>query len=177
SGLGHELTAQFNDQPIVILNESYVATGTDGRQGEVLHTFRDVAPGTYTIRVKAWDINNNSSEGTLTIVVSARPGLAVTLLRASPNPVSIQTTLIAELNRSGEPLDWTSGIYDLTGRLLYQQTGQCTDCEANLVVGNWDGLTKTGESMANGLYIVHCQVRSAVDGTVAKTTCRLVLAK
>ncbi|WP_461136284.1 type IX secretion system sortase PorU [Spirosoma lituiforme] len=177
SGLGHELMVQLNDQPAVILNESYVATGTDGRQGEVSYTFRDVTPGTYTIRVKAWDINNNSSEGTLTIVVSARPGLAVTLLRASPNPVSTQTTLIAELNRSGEPLDWTSGIYDLTGRLLYQQTGQCTDCEANLVVGNWDGLTKTGESMANGLYIVHCQVRSAVDGTVAKTTCRLVLAK
>lgn len=177
SGLGHELTAQLNNQPLVILNERYVATGTDGRQGEVLYTFRDMAPGTYTIRVKAWDINNNSSEGALTIIVSARPGLAVVRFRASPNPVSDQTILIAELNRSGEPLDWTSDIYDLTGRLLYQQAGQCTNCEANLSVGNWNGLTKTGEPLANGLYIVHCQVRSAIDGTVAKTTCRLVLAK
>ncbi|AKD57357.1 type IX secretion system sortase PorU [Spirosoma radiotolerans] len=177
SGLGHELTAQLNAQPVVVLNESYVATGTDGRQGEVLYTFRDIAPGTYTIRVKAWDINNNSAEGSLTIVVSARPGLEVTILRASPNPVNSQTTLTAELNRSAEPLDWTSGIYDLTGRLLYQQTGQCTDCDANLVVGTWDGLTKTGAPLANGLYIVHCQVRSAVDGTIANATCRLVLAK
>ncbi|GAB3810114.1 type IX secretion system sortase PorU [Spirosoma humi] len=177
SGLGHELTAQLNDQPVVILNESYVATGTDGRQGEVVYTFRNVIPGTYTIRVKAWDINNNSAEGTLTIVVSARPGLEVTILRLNPNPVSSQTTLSAELNRSGEPLDWTSGIYDLTGRLVYQQTGQCTNCEANLAVGTWNGLTKTGEPLANGLYIVRCQVRSAVDGTVANATCRLVLTK
>ncbi|RYF55155.1 MAG: T9SS type A sorting domain-containing protein [Cytophagaceae bacterium] len=113
----------------------------------------------------------------MTIVVSARPGLEVTILRASPNPVSSQTTLSAELNRSGEPLDWTSGIYDLTGRLVYQQTGQCTDCEATLAVGTWNGLTKTGASLANGLYIVRCQVRSAIDGTVANSTCRLVLAK
>ncbi|GAB3784997.1 type IX secretion system sortase PorU [Spirosoma horti] len=177
SGLGHELTAQLNAQPVVVLNESYVATGIDGRQGEVLYTFRDIAPGTYTIRVKAWDINNNSAEGTLTIVVSARPGLKVTILRASPNPVSTQTTLIAELNRSGEPLDWTSSIYDLTGRLLYQQAGQCTDCDANLVVGTWNGLTNAGAPLANGLYIIHCQVRSVVDGTVANTTSRLILTK
>ncbi len=177
SGLGHDLTAQLGSQPAVILNENYVANGTDGRQGEVQYTFRDVAPGTYTIRVKAWDINNNSTEGALTIVVSARPGLEVAMLRASPNPVVRQTTFKAELNRSGEPLDWTLGIYDLNGRLLNQQTGQCTDCDANLNMGTWEGLTQTGALLPNGLYIVHSQVRSAVDGSVANSTCRVLLTK
>ncbi|WP_381504478.1 type IX secretion system sortase PorU [Spirosoma flavum] len=177
SGLGHELTARLNAEPVVILNESYVANGADGRQGEVQYTFRDVAPGTYTIQVKAWDINNNSAEGTLTIIVSARPGLEVNRLRASPNPVTAQTSLVAELNRSGEPLDWTSSIYDLTGRLINQQKGQCTDCEAIIDAGTWSGLTNSGQSLPNGLYIVQFQVRSAVDGTVANGTCRLLLTK
>ncbi len=177
SGLGHELTVQLNNQPDIVLNENYIATGIDGRNGEAQYTFRDVAPGTYPIRVKAWDINNNSTEGALTLIVSARAGLEVRILRASPNPVTAQTTVTAELNRSGEPLDWTLGIYDLQGRLLNQQAGQCTDCEAVLNAGAWNGLTNTGQSLPNGLYVVQFQVRSAVDGTVATSTCRIILTK
>jgi hypothetical protein len=177
SGLGHELTAQLDSQPVVVLNETYVANSSDGRQGEAQYTFRDVTPGTYTIRVKAWDINNNSSEGALTIVVSERPGLALRTLRASPNPVIAQTTLTVELNRSGEPLDWTLGIYDLNSRLLNQQTGQCTNCDATVDVGVWDGLTSAGQPVSNGLYIVRLEIRSASDGTTAVGTSRLILTK
>ncbi len=177
SGLGHELTAQLNSQPAVVLNENYVANGADGREGDVQYTFRDLSPGTYTIRVKAWDINNNSAEGTLTIIVSARPELAVRVLRANPNPVGAQTTFTAQLNRSGEPLDWTIGVYDLNGLLMSEQAGQCTNCDALLDVGVWNGLTNTGQPVSDGIYIVQCQVRSAVDGSTANSSCRIVVTK
>ena len=177
SGLGHELTAQFGSQPSVILNDMYVANGSDGRQGDVRYTFRNVAPGTYPVRVKAWDINNNSVEGALSIVVSERPGLTLRALRTSPNPVLTEAALTAELNRSGEPLDWTVGIYDLSGRLLNQQTGQCTDCPATLTVGTWDGRTDAGQPMPNGLYVLRLKVRSAADGSMADGSGRLLLSK
>ncbi len=177
SGLGHELTVQLNAQPTVVLNENYVAIGSDGRQGEAVYTFRDLTPGTYAIRAKAWDVNNNSAEGTLTIIVSDRPELAIHALRASPNPVSNQTTFVVELNRSGEPLDWTSSVYTLAGQLLYQQAGQCTDCDALLTAGTWNGVSTTGQPVANGLYIVQIQVRSVVDGSVANGNCRVVVTK
>ena len=177
SGIGHELTARFGDQPVVILNEYYVAQGSGGRQGTVKYTFRQVLPGTYTIRVKAWDINNNSTEGTLTIVVSERPGLALRAFKASPNPVVAQTSLTVELNRSGEPLDWTVGVYDLNSRLLSQQTGQCSNCESTVTVGEWNGSTGGGQPLANGLYIIRVDIRSAVDGSVATGTGRIVLTK
>jgi len=177
SGLGHQLTAQLNNQEKVVLNDYYIAAGADGRQGVVQYRFRDLIPGTYTIQVKAWDINNNSTEGALTIVVSERPGLALLMLRVNPNPVVSQATVTAELNRSGEPLDWTLSIYDLNGRLLNQQSGQCTDCDATLDVGTWSGFTDTGQSLPNGLYIVRLNVRSATDGTVASSTGRMVLTK
>lgn len=177
SGLGHDLTAQINGQPVVILNDYYVADGTDGRQGEVNYTFRNMTPGTYTIRGKAWDINNNSTEGALTLVVSDRPGLIVKSLRTSPNPVVTQAIVTAELNRSGEPLDWMLGVYDLNSRLVMQQTGQCTNCEAMLEVGTWSGLTSSGQWVPNGLYIVRLDVRSATDGAAATGTQRVVLTK
>lgn len=177
SGLGHELTAQFGNQSPLILNDAYVATGSDGRQGEVRYTVRNVASGTYVVQVKAWDINNNSVEGALSIVVSERPGLTLRALSASPNPVATETTLTAELDRAGEPLDWTVGIYDFSGRLLHQQTGQCTDCPAALTVGSWDGRTSAGQPMPNGVYVLQLLVRSVVDGSVARGSGRLLLTK
>lgn len=177
SGLGHELTAQLGNQPPVLLNDLYVATSANGRQGEVRYTFRNVVSGTYRVRAKAWDINNNSVEGALSIVVSERPGLTLRAFRASPNPVLIEATLTAELDRAGEPLDWTMGIYDINGRLLNQQTGQCTDCPATVNVGTWDGRTKTGHLMPNGLYILQLQVRSVTDGSTITGSGRVLLTK
>lgn len=177
SGLGHELTAQVDEQAPVILNDYYVASGNDGRQGDVNYTFRNMLPGTYTIRVKAWDINNNSTVGTLTIIVSDRPGLAVKSLRVSPNPVVAETTLSVELNRSGEPLDWTVSIYDLNGRVVNKQADQCTNCGAVFDIGSWSGLTSNGQWLPNGLYVARLEIRSATDGSVATSTQRLVLTK
>lgn len=177
SGLGHELVAQFGGQSPVILNDTYVANGSDGRQGEASYTFRSVASGTYRVRVKAWDINNNSVEGALSIVVSERPGLTVRALRASPNPVLTEATLTAELDRTGESLDWTVGIYDLSGRLVNQQTGGCSDCPATIDVGTWNGRARAGQPMPDGLYILQLQVRSATDGSVANGSGRIVLTK
>ena len=177
SGLGHELTAQLAGQPVVILNEKYVATSADGRQGEVNYTFRNLAAGTYPIRVKAWDINNNSAESTLSLIVSERPGLALNALRANPNPVVDKTTLTAELNRSGEPLNWTLSVYDLTSRLLHQQSDQCTSCDAVVPVGTWNGISDAGQPMPQGLYIIRLEIRSAVDGTMAVGNGRIVLSK
>ena len=177
SGLGHELTAQLNEQLPVVLNDLYVATSNDGRQGQVVYTFRNVAPGTYTIRAKAWDINNNSTAGALTIVVSGKPALAIRTLQVMPNPVTTQATVTAEHNRLGEPLDWTVQIVDQTGRLFSEQTGQCSDCPSTIDIGSWNGLTATGQIAPNGLYIYRVRVQSAADGSVATGSGRLVLFK
>ncbi|GAB4000423.1 type IX secretion system sortase PorU [Spirosoma daeguense] len=177
SGLGHELTIQLNDQSPIIVNDQYVATGVDGREGEVRYTFRNLPAGRYTIRAKAWDINNNSGEGALTIVVSERPGLTLRAFRATPNPIVNQAVFTAELDRSGEPLDWTWSVYNLNGLLLKQQTGQCTDCDTSVELGTWNGLTHSGQLMPNGLYIVRLQIHSATDGTTATGAGRVILMK
>lgn len=177
SGLGHELTAQLGNQPPVVLNDVFVADGSSGRQGEARYTFRNVTPGNYKVRVKAWDINNNSVEGALSIVVSEPLGLAVRTLGATPNPIRTEATLTVELNRTGDPLDWTVDIYDLSGRLVNQQAGQCSDCPATLAVGTWNGQTTAGQPLPNGPYIIRLQVRSAVDGSSAVGKSRLLLLK
>ena len=177
SGLGHELTAQLSGQSSIVLNDEYVANGPTGRQGEVLHTFRGLVPGTYTLRVKAWDINNNSTEGALTLVVSERSGLTLRTIRVSPNPVLQQAVFLAEHNRPDEPLDWTLTVVDLNGRQLYQQTGQCTNCPGTVEVGSWTGQSSAGDTLPGGLYVVRLQMRAATDQTTATGSSRVVLSK
>lgn len=177
SGLGHELTAQLTGQPPVILNDTYVAMGNDGRQGEARYTFRNVAPGAYTVRVKAWDISNNSTEGALSIIVSGKPMLSLRRVQIVPNPVTTQAAVVTEHNRSGESLDWTLRIFDLNGRLFSEQTGQCDDCAPVLETGTWSGQTNTGQTAPNGLYLYRLQVRSVADGSVSDGSGRLMLLK
>lgn len=177
AGLGHELTAQFGNQEPLILNDFYVATSDDGRQGEAVYTFSNITPGAYTIKAKAWDINNNSTEGTLSLIVSGKPGLTLQSVQASPNPVIADTKVTIEHNRSGEPLDWTLQIFDLSGRLFSQQQGQCSDCPSSLEIGTWNGLTDAGQTAPNGLYVYRLHIQSTADGSAVDGSGRLILLK
>lgn len=177
AGLGHELTARLNDQAPVIINENYTATSSDGRQGEIRYTFRGLASGLYVVRVKAWDINNNSGEGTLTFRVSDKSTLAVQAMQAYPNPFYEQTTLELTHNRSGEALDWTVTMYDRNGQSLRTQTGTCSDCPATVLVSTWDGRSENGTMQPNGLYIYRLLIRSANDGSKATHSGKLILVR
>lgn len=177
SGLGHELTAQLGDQSPVVLNDTYVATDSNGRQGEAMYTFSGVSPGQYTIKAKAWDINNNSTEGTLSIIVSSRPGLQLNVVQAYPNPITSEAKIAVQHNRSGEALDWILQIFDLNGHLFSQQYGQCNNCSTTLEVGSWKGLADNGQNVPNGIYIYRLHIQSTTDGSVADGSGRLILLK
>ncbi|GAB3565153.1 type IX secretion system sortase PorU [Spirosoma luteolum] len=175
SALGHELTAQLSGQTPVILNDLYVATGTNGQEGEVQYTFRAVATGRYSLRVKAWDLSNNSGEGALGLIVSEKPALQLQAIQVTPNPITTPAVLTASHNRTGESLDWELGIYDLTGRLMHRQTGACSTCSESVAVGSWDGTTDAGSVATNGLYVYRLQLHAVSDGSVVSQGGRLVL--
>lgn len=175
AGLGHEITAQLSGQSPVVLNDYYMATSSDGRQGEVVYTFQGVTPGQYTVQVKAWDLSNNPAEKALAFRVSEKPGLQIDRVQATPNPISTQSTLLATHNRSGESLDWTLSIYDMNGRTINQQVGQCNYCAGSVELGNWNGQGMTGQAMPNGIYFYRVQLRSETDGSSTQAGGRLML--
>ena len=177
SGLGHELTARLNDQEPLVLNENYVATSSDGRRGEMRYTFRGLVPGLYTVRLKAWDINNNSGEGALTFRVSDKPKLAIQVLKTYPNPFYEQTTFELTHNRSGDALDWTVTVFDRSGQQVVTQAGSCSDCPASIQVSTWDGRSDRGLIQNKGLYIYRLTVRSANDGNESTQSGKLILTR
>lgn len=177
TGLGHELTLQLGDAAPVVLNDMYSATSSDGRQGVAFYTFRGLSAGLYTVRVKAWDVNNNSTEGTLTFVVSEKPALSIRLLRSFPNPMVDQSQLQLMHDRPGETLDWTLKVYDQAGRLLGQQSGQCDQCPETVPVGKWDGRNNSGAMVTNGMYLYRVRLKAASDGSEAQASERVLLVR
>ena len=53
----------------IILNDFYQTELDDFSKGKVNYTLRDLEVGPHTLKIKAWDTYNNSSETTLNFVV------------------------------------------------------------------------------------------------------------
>ena len=170
----HVLTLQLDQQEPVSINDLYQPTSADGRQGRVRYTISGLANGTYTVRVKAFDINNNPAEVTFTFMVSDRAPLAIQSVRAYPNPFQGQVTIQARHNRPGDTLDWTLTMFDLTGRTVAERTGQCVSCPTLLTTDGWDGQLTTGSALPGGIYLYRLQLKSA-DSATATGSGKLLL--
>ncbi len=168
------LTLQLDQQDPILISNFYQATSADGRQGQVRYPLNGLANGTYTVRVKASDSNNNPAEVTFTFIVSQRAALALQSVTAFPNPFREQVTIQARHNRPGETLDWTLTVVNLNGQPVLSRSGRCENCPATLTTESWDGRTDTGAALPNGLYLYRLQLSSA-ESAPATGSGKLVL--
>ena len=62
SAIGHRIEAFLDDNPSGIdLSEFYQTKLDDYRRGEVIYKLPKLSPGRHMVKVKAWDVFNNSS--------------------------------------------------------------------------------------------------------------------
>ena len=68
-GVGHEITAVLDGQKPRVLNEYFYSENNDSTSGIVRFPFTSLARGKHTIKVKAWDTSNNSTEELISFLV------------------------------------------------------------------------------------------------------------
>ena len=70
--LGHDLTAVLDGNVLetIILNDFYESAQDSSRKGQAIYPLRNLEVGRHTLRVKGWDIANNSGEGYTEFVVA-----------------------------------------------------------------------------------------------------------
>ena len=146
------LTLQLNQQPPVLISTYFMPTTDNGRQGRVRYQLTGLSSGTYTVRVKAYDLSNNLAETVLPFVVADKAPLALRSVVAYPNPFRDRVTVRADHNRPGETLIWTLAVFDMLGQPINEQTGQCDTCPSPLTTVGWDGNGTTGAALPSGLY-------------------------
>jgi Peptidase family C25 len=170
AGVGHQLLATISN-PVQTFNLSnnYQSDFNTYKSGEVRYPLPDLSEGKYTLRVKAWDIYNNSSEAETYFEVSAADDLTMLNVVNYPNPFANSTTFTFQRNVI-DPINVEIKIFSIAGRLIGKISVQnITDRSVRIP---WDGRDHDGDNLANGIYlyklIAHSQNGQHSSETIGK---------
>lgn len=176
NGIGHDLTAILNGGDPIILNDYYQTSLNNYKEGEIRYPFHKLADGNYTLKVKVWDVSNNSAEANTEFVVASSAKLALDKIFNYPNPFSTKTTFNFEHNRPDEKLFVHIAIYSTSGQFV-KEIQEEINGEGNRVnTVEWDGTDAGGAPIASGMYVYKLTLKTA-DGQIAQQSQKLVVIK
>jgi hypothetical protein len=163
AGLGNDITAIIdeNSRNPIVLNAFYESEVGDFTKGKVTYPFSSLEKGRHTLRVKAWDVLNNSGEGYTEFVVEDNPKLALYHVLNYPNPFTTKTSFSFEHNRPGDHLDVRIEIYTVSGKLVKTIQEYISSNARRISDLNWDGLDEFGDRLGRGVYVYRVTVRDS----------------
>jgi hypothetical protein len=176
SGIDHDIVATLDgdNRTYFVLNDFYESKLDSYQEGVVRFQLPPLAPGHHSLKIKAWDVVNNSSETMLEFTVVNNDELVLDHVLNYPNPFTTKTAFWFEHNKPGVDLQTTVEIYTVAGKLLktLRNTINTQGNRSNEV--EWDGRDDFGNKIGRGVYIYRLTVRSA-DGKKANKLQRLVV--
>lgn len=176
NGIGHDLTGVLDNATgnKIILNDYYQTEQDSYNSGIVRYQLQELTPGDHTIAVRAWDVNNNSTEQELTFRVVSEDKFELSHVLNYPNPFTTHTDFYFEHNQPGGTFDIQVNIYTISGKLVktlydtqYMEGNRCRAI-------SWDGLDDYGNKLAKGTYMYRVRVKNQ-DGKTAETIEKLVI--
>ena len=184
SGINTSLTAVDHDivgildgdesNPI-IMNNFYQTELDDFTKGKVIYRLRDLSVGQHTLKLKAWDTYNNSSESLLNFVVVSDTGITLDNVLNYPNPFVNYTEFWFNHNKPNEPLEVQVQIFTVSGKLIKtinQQVQTMGNLVRNIV---WNGLDDYGNKLGKGVYIYKLKVTSTISNISTEKYEKLVI--
>jgi Peptidase family C25 len=177
TGVGHELTGVLDgdESNVIILNDYYTSKQDNYREGTIRYPFEDLAVGEHTLRVKVWDVANNSSQAEIRFLVASDANMALGHVLNYPNPFTTNTRFFIEHNKNGLTLDVVVKIYTVSGRLVKTLEDNFY-AEGNLYCDlTWDGLDDYGDLIGRGVYVYQVIMRDQANGENVNRFEKLVL--
>ena len=150
-GIGHRLEAELTEDGRVIgLGEVYRGDLDTYQSGRAVTQQTGLSEGRHAVRVRAWDIRNNSSSAET--VFEVRAGSDVDLFQVTnyPNPMTDGTVFTFQ-RTSGTAVSVEVRVYTVAGRLVQRlEVAHVADLVVRVP---WDGRDREGASLANGVYL------------------------
>lgn len=167
NGLGHDLTAVLDadTKNPVVLNDYYQSALNNFRRGTVSYPYSSLSDGPHTLKVKAWDILNNSAEDNTEFIVEASAKLALKHVYNYPNPFTTKTEFMFEHNRPGQELKVQVQIYSVSGHLVKTIQEDIVASGYRVDDLRWDGLDDYGDKIGKGVYIYKIHVKDQQGNT------------
>ncbi len=175
TGIGHDITAILDDDNsnVLILNEYYRAARNDYTKGTLSYPLKGLSTGLHTLRLKVWDVANNSTEVKIDFVVTG--DFTIETVQNIPNPVSRYTDFTFSHNQTDATLLTQIEIFNLAGQridLLKQQVSSSGNTSSPV---KWV-MAERGIQLRNGVYPYRITIRSA-DGKLASKSGKMLIAR
>jgi hypothetical protein len=176
AGIDHDIVATLDgdNRNYYVLNSFYESELDDYQKGTVRFQLPELAPGPHTLKIKAWDVLNNSSEYLLDFVVVGDGEFRIDHVLNYPNPFTTRTAFWFEHNRPGVPLNVRVEVFTVSGKLIKFLSHTINNPGNRSSEIEWDGRDDYGQKVGKGVYIYHLTV-SEPGGRKASKWERMVL--
>lgn len=160
--LGHDLTAVLdgNAEAPYILNDYYETAPNTYQRGYVTFPITGLAEGKHTMTVTAWDVNNNSADGSVDFVVVNGKIMSIENMGNYPNPFTNETHFVFEHNHPDEELHVQMNIYNTAGALVKNIDTRFTPAGSRTSELTWDGTDNAGSRLPSGMYVYRTTITS-----------------
>ena len=168
TSVGHDFTAILdgNPQNTYRLNNFFESAVDDPTRGAAKYPLYRLAAGTHTVKVKAWDIANNSAEGETEFVVESSAQAALEHILNYPNPFTTATQFQFDHNFVAPLLNVQVKVYTISGKLVKVIEEQVNNT-GRVAHVKWDGRDDVGDDLAKGVYLYRINVKE--EGENAKS--------
>jgi len=175
NGIGHDITAVLDDDysNVLVLNNFYQSNLDDYTSGSINFTFQNLSVGKHSLKLKAWDVANNSSEVEIEFEVSG--DFYIEEVMNYPNPLDDYTFFTFKHNHSDATLETIIEIFDQSGMrvdYLSQQVGS-NGTSSNPV--RWD-MNESQIQLRSGIYIYRITAQNN-DGLIALKSGKMMITR
>ena len=155
TSIGHDITAILDDdtQNTIILNDFYKSDIDNFRKGLVRFPLNELSPGLHKIKVKAFDVLNNTSESLLEFYVLGDEEPVIKRLLNYPNPFTTSTTFMFEHSLPNTSLSTIIDIYTISGKLVKTVVNDQMSSGFRIDDISWDGKDDYGNQLGRGIYL------------------------
>ena len=178
NGIGRDIVAVLDNdnQNTFILNDYYQSDLDSYKSGSITYPFVNLKEGIHTLKLKAWDVNENSTEAFTEFFVSKSIKMALKNLLNYPNPFSDKTTFYFEHNQSDTEFDVLIQIFSITGSIVktIKQKVKTDGYIADQI--DWNGTDEYGKKIGAGIYIYKIKIGNEQHGYIEESQ-KLVLIK
>ena len=171
SGIGHDIIAVLdNDYANAIVLNGYYKTDIDSYQsGQIRYPMKNLELGEHTLKLKVWDVANNSTEVEIRFVVTG--DLTLEKLSNYPNPVNDYTYFSFSHNQPDATFRLILEIFDRQGRRIDMIRQSVSSLDTKIVPLRWD---RGNAAAVSGLYVYRVFIQ-ADDGSVASGSGKMLL--
>lgn len=170
NGIGHDILATIdaNTDNSIVLNDYYQADLNSYKSGTIRYPFSDLNEGKHTLKIKAWDVYNNSADAYTEFVVAKSAALALSHVLNYPNPFTSKTQFFFEQNQCCQVLNVEVQIFTVSGKLIknISRFVQAEGYRSNPI--EWDGRDDFGDKIGKGVYVYRIKVKTSEGSTAEK---------